>query len=118
MVQSAHAKEDAYRVVTYDESEVFDIIKDNRQNQISKEYTCKACKIIDSHKDVSYVEEEKFQENLSKYIENAYEKSRTDCYGYDIQDGLMGYTLEHHSTMSANHQIFLNSVVTCGRSGY
>lgn len=82
-----HTNDDGCKVITYDESKVFDVIKNNRRNQMPKEYSCKECKTIDSLKGsyISYVEEETFLKDPSRYIENAFEKSPDDCDGYEIK---------------------------------
>lgn len=78
---------DGCDVMTYDETKVFNAIKDNRWNQVPKKYSCKECKTVDSLNGsyISYVDEETFLKNPLKYIENVYEKSQDDCAGYEIK---------------------------------
>lgn len=79
-------KPDGCLVSSYDETLVFDIIKNNRSNQNPKQYSCTICKTIDSLTGsyISYVEEDDFLNNPTKYINNAYDKSENDAYGYDL----------------------------------
>lgn len=74
------------RVMQYDESKVYDIIRKNRYNQNPKQYKCDICESIDALNGsyIAYVEEKKFLANPSKYIENAYNKSESDASGYNI----------------------------------
>ena len=85
--KNSHTNADGCKVTTYDETKVFDVIKNNRRNQVPKKYSCEECKTIDALKGsyISYVEEDDFLKNPSKYINNAYEKSQDDCEGYEIQ---------------------------------
>lgn len=71
---------------TYDESKVYDIINNNRFNQNPKEYSCDVCKTVDALTGsyISFVDEETFLNNPSKYIDNAYNKSENDAEGYDL----------------------------------
>lgn len=57
---------------------VYDIIKKNRYNQNPKQYKCDSCCCIDAlyGSYITYVEEETFLKNSSKYIENAYKKAK------------------------------------------
>ena len=73
-------------VAQYKECLVYDIIKKNRHNQNPKQYKCSDCQCIDAlyGSYISYVEEDAFLENPSKYIENAYNKSESDASGYNI----------------------------------
>lgn len=70
---------------SYSEHLVYDIIKNNRYNQIPKEYSCDVCKTVNALNGsyISYVEEETFLANPNKYIENAFEKSENED-GYDL----------------------------------
>ena len=85
--KNIHTNEDGCNVTTYEETKVFDVIKNNRWNQVPKKYSCKECKTIDSLSGsyISYVDEETFLKDPTKYIENAYEKSQGDCDGYEIK---------------------------------
>lgn len=71
---------------SYQEHLVYDIIKNNRYNQDPKAYTCNTCKTVNALTGsyISYVEEETFLANPTKYIENAYEKSENDASGYKL----------------------------------
>lgn len=85
--KNTHTNADGCKVTRYDETKVFDVIKNNRRNQVTKQYLCKECKTIDALKGsyISYVEEDVFLNDPQKYIDNAYEKSQNDCDGYEIQ---------------------------------
>lgn len=74
------------RVMQYDESKVYDIIRKNRYNQNLKQYKCDICESIDALNGsyIAYVEEKNFLANPSKYIENAYNKSENDASRYNI----------------------------------
>ena len=69
---------DGHTAISTDDSYLYDIIVNNRFNQAPPEYTCEECKNIDALTGsfISLVEEDKFLENPTKYIENAYEKSK------------------------------------------
>ena len=71
---------------SYKEELVYDIINNNRFNQNPKVYSCNVCKTVDalSGSYISYVEEETFLADPSKYIDNAYDKSENDADGYDL----------------------------------
>ena len=70
----------------YDESKVYDIINDNRFNQVPKKYSCPICQTVDalSGSYISYVEEDEFLSKPYKYIENAFHKSENDAAGYKL----------------------------------
>ncbi|MCA0426126.1 MAG: TIR domain-containing protein [Bacteroidetes bacterium] len=70
----------------YQEHLVYDIIKNNRYNQNPKVYSCNTCKTVNALTGsyISYVEEDTFLANPTKYIENAYEKSENNGSGYDL----------------------------------
>ncbi len=72
---------------TYDESKVYDIINNNRFNQSSKKYSCDVCKTVNALTGsyIAYVTEEDFLDNPEKYINNAYDKSENDAFGYDLK---------------------------------
>lgn len=76
---------DHCQIATYKEEKVFDIIKKNHFNQKNVTYACEACQTFDALTGsyISYIEEEQFLNNPSKYIENAYKKSK-DSDQYDI----------------------------------
>lgn len=84
--KSSIRKADGCIVTRYEDDLVYDIINNNRDNQNPKEYNCPTCMCIDQLKGsyISYIEEDDFIENPSKYIENAYQKSENDASGYDI----------------------------------
>ncbi|MCQ2335871.1 MAG: TIR domain-containing protein [Paludibacteraceae bacterium] len=71
---------------SYDDSFLYDIIKNNRYNQNPKQYSCPICKTVNSLTGsyISFVEEEDFLENPQLYINNAYNKSENDALGYDL----------------------------------
>lgn len=71
----------------YHEEKIFKIIRDNRRNQEPPVYICERCKTIDSLNGsyIAYVEEDEFINNMDKYIENVYQKSRNNCQGYRVQ---------------------------------
>ncbi|HDE9526055.1 TPA: TIR domain-containing protein, partial [Staphylococcus aureus] len=69
---------DGHTAIHTDNSYLYDIIVKNRFNQEPIEYTCDECKNIDALTGsfISLVEEDEFLGNPTKYIENAYEKSK------------------------------------------
>jgi hypothetical protein len=71
---------------TYDTSKVFSIINNNRFNQNPKVYTCNVCGTVNALTGsyISFIEEGTFLAEPQKYINNAYEKSENDAFGYDI----------------------------------
>lgn len=71
---------------SYDESFLYDIIKNNRYNQNPQKYSCPICKTVNSLTGsyISFVEEEDFLANPQRYIDNAYNKSENDAAGYDL----------------------------------
>ncbi len=71
---------------SYNEDLVYDIINNNRFNQNPKVYSCNVCKTVDSLSGsyISYVEEDDFLANPTKYIDNAYDKSENNASGYDL----------------------------------
>lgn len=70
----------------YEESKVYKIINNNRFNQDPIEYACKKCKSVNelTASYISYVDEEAFLSNPSKYIDNAYDKSENDAMDYRL----------------------------------
>ena len=62
-----------------DDSKLYDIIIKNRMNLKNPVYSCQNCKSIDSMMGsyISLVTEDDFIAKPNKYIENAYEKSKT-----------------------------------------
>ena len=71
---------------SYKENLVFDIINENRFNQNPMVYSCQRCKTVNSLTGsyISFVEEDEFLENSSKYINNAFDKSENDGAGYEL----------------------------------
>ena len=71
---------------SYDSSNMYDIINNNRFNQNPKEYSCDKCKTVNSLTGsyIALVEEEDFLNDPQKYIDNAYDKSENDGNGYDL----------------------------------
>lgn len=69
----------------FEVSLVYDIINKNRFNQNPKQYNCEACKTVDALTGsfISYVEEDEFLKEPTKYIENAFAKSE-DIDGYKL----------------------------------
>ncbi|ETJ99317.1 TIR-like PF08937 domain protein [Eubacterium nodatum ATCC 33099] len=84
--KNTHKNSDGCTSSNYEESKVYDIINDNRFNQNPKVYSCNTCKTVDALTGsyIAYVEEETFLSNPQKYIDNAYDKSENDAYGYNI----------------------------------
>ncbi len=85
--KQTRTNDDNCKVATYDETKVFNIIKNNRRNQVPQQYSCNHCKTIDSNTGsyISYIEEDTFLNCPAKYIDNAYDKSQDDCKGYEIR---------------------------------
>ena len=77
---------DGHVTTNYYTDKVYDIINNNRANQVPKVYQCEECKSIDAMTGsyISFVDEESFLANIDKYIDNAYDKSENDGDGYDI----------------------------------
>ena len=73
--------------VSYEMDKVFNIISKNHFNSNPKQWHCDRCKTYDSMNGsyINFIEEEDFLDNLSKYIDNAYNKSENDASGYDLQ---------------------------------
>lgn len=66
---------------------VYDIISKNHFNSNPKQWHCEECETYDQllGSYISFVKEDDFLNNPSKYIENAYEKSENDAEGYDLK---------------------------------
>ena len=79
-------KQDGCSVTNYDNSKVYDIIKNNRYNQTPKVYSCNQCKCVNALTGsyITFVEEDEFLSNPQKYINNAYDKSENDASGYKL----------------------------------
>ena len=80
-------KPDGCEVFRYHTEKLYDIINNNRYNQNPKVYNCDTCKCVDwlNGSYIAFVEEDVFLANPQKYIDNAYEKSENDAFGYDIE---------------------------------
>ncbi|MBR4553886.1 MAG: TIR domain-containing protein [Bacteroidaceae bacterium] len=72
---------------SYDEKYLYNIIKNNRYNQVPKQYCCSVCQTVDALTGsyIAFVEEEDFLNNPQKYINNAYNKSENDAEGYKLE---------------------------------
>ena len=79
-LRSSAYHEDGHRSVSYDESKLLDIIRENRANKLEKQYFCRRCGILDSTWDsyASIVTEDDFLANPQGYIEAAFEKSQRE----------------------------------------
>ena len=77
-IKRNHDRRDGCKTISYEDCYMPDIINKNRFNQTPKEYSCDHCKSVDALTGsyISLVTEEGFLCNPSKYIENAYEKSK------------------------------------------
>ncbi|EOI2259039.1 TIR domain-containing protein [Enterobacter cloacae] len=76
---SSRKKPDGCSSRVIDSSKLYDIINNNRYNLIGEgRYCCQECKSYDqmSGSYISLIEEHRFLENPSYYIENAHEKSK------------------------------------------
>ena len=82
----SYKKEDGCIVYNYHSEKVYDLINDNRYNQVPKVYSCDKCKCVDALTGsyIAFVEEDDFLANIDKYINNAYDKSENDGTGYKI----------------------------------
>lgn len=71
---------DGHSTISYNDHLVYDIINKNRFNQNPKKYACEKCKSIDqlTGSYISYVKEEDFLNNITKYIDNAFDKSENE----------------------------------------
>lgn len=65
------------------------IIKDNRDNQVPKQYSCQRCKCIDmlTGNFISLITLSDFLATPSLYIENAYKKAYKNIDNYEINKG-------------------------------
>ena len=77
-IRKKNIENDGHSTYTNDTSFLFDIINNNRFNQVPKEYICEDCLTVDANKDsyISIIEEDDFLKNPDFYIENAYQKSQ------------------------------------------
>ena len=73
--------------VTYDSKLGYPIISNNHFNSDPEQWHCNQCKTFDwlNGSYIEYVKEDDFLLNPSKYIDNAYEKSKNDGEGYRLQ---------------------------------
>ena len=77
---------DGCRSTSYHTEKVYDIINNNRFNQDPIVYSCNVCKTVDALTGsyIAYVTEEDFLSDPVTYIDNAYQKSENDAYGYNL----------------------------------
>ena len=77
-IRKKNIENDGHSTYTNDTSFLFDIINNNRFNQVPKEYICEDCLTVDANKGsyISIIEEDDFLKNPDFYIENAYQKSQ------------------------------------------
>lgn len=70
----------------YESKLVYDIINNNRFNQVPPKYTCPICKNVDALDGsyIAYVEEDTFLIDPHKYIDNAFDKSENSASGYKL----------------------------------
>lgn len=85
-IRENNTQSDGHSTYTNDTSFLFDIINNNRFNQIPKEYICEDCLTVDANKGsyISIIEEDDFLKNPDFYIENAYQKSQ-NVANYDLK---------------------------------
>ncbi len=78
--------QDGCKAYKYRDDLVYDIINNNRFNQNPPKYSCERCRSVDALRGsyISFVEEDDFLANPIMYIDNAYDKSENDGYGYDL----------------------------------
>lgn len=72
---------------SYDMEKVYSIISENHFNSNPEIWHCDNCKCYDylNGSYISFIEEETFLNNPTKYINNAYEKSENDALGYNLK---------------------------------
>lgn len=80
-------KPDGCRSIIYQRQLLYDIINNNRFNQVPKIYACPKCQTVDSLNGsyIAFVEEDVFLNNPHKYINNAFEKSENSASGYKLE---------------------------------
>lgn len=73
-------------VVNYNNSYLFPIISENHFNSKPEQWHCSDCKTYDwlNGSYIEYIKEEEFLSDPQKYIDNAYDKSENDAYGYEL----------------------------------
>lgn len=72
--------------ISYEMSKVFKIISKNHFNSDPKQWHCDTCQTYDwlNGSYITFVEEETFLDDPTKYIDNAFDKSENDAFGYDL----------------------------------
>lgn len=82
----SYKKPDGHIVSGYYEDKIFQLISKNRRNQKPPVYTCDKCKSInpDTGSFISFVEQDKFLEDVNGYVEKAFNKAQNDCAGYEV----------------------------------
>lgn len=85
-LKSTHIGDDGCHSISFDREYLYDIINNNRFNQTPPKYSCPRCKTVveETGSYISFVEEDTFLANPSKYINIAYDKSENDAQGYDL----------------------------------
>lgn len=78
--------DDGSSAFVYKEDYLYSIIKNNRFNQVPKQYVDKKHKTYDrlTGSYISFVDEDEFLSDPKKYIDNAFDKSENDGEGYEI----------------------------------
>jgi len=73
-------------VVNYNNELLYPIIYKNHFNSNPPKWHCSKCKTYDwmNGSYIEYIEEETFLIKPNKYIENAFQKSENNAYGYDL----------------------------------
>lgn len=81
-----HTNADGCIIFNYHEEKVYDLINDNRYNQVPPVYSCDKCKCVNALTGsyIAFVEEDVFLADIDKYVNNAYDKSENDGAGYTI----------------------------------
>lgn len=84
-IKTSNLQADGCNTLSYDLDKVPDIIKENRMNQTPIVYACENCKSVDrlTGSYISFISEDDFLANPSRYIENAYSKSKK-LDNYDV----------------------------------
>lgn len=79
-----HINSDGCSTISTNNEYLYDIIENNRFNQTPKVYSCAKCETVDAMNGsyIALVNEEDFLNDPSKYIDNAYDKSKS--INYDI----------------------------------
>lgn len=85
-IKKVEKQSDGCSLSSYDTNIMYDIINKNRYNQSPKKYSCEKCKSVNwlTGSYISLIEEDDFLNNSTKYIDNAFEKSENDAFGYEI----------------------------------